>query len=144
MKWAGLLGCSLLVVTWAVTHGGGVFFRVWPNHLAISAGGVRYLRYTISPNRGPEFYWMDDPLNNMSVVPSFQLSKIFLADGRQAGPDWQFDMPFWCLLLLAGVPTYILWRRDRVPEGYCKTCYYDLTGNESGVCPECGTKIEPP
>ena len=24
----------------------------------------------------------------------------------------------------------------------CITCGYDLTGNESGVCPECGTKIE--
>ena len=23
----------------------------------------------------------------------------------------------------------------------CWTCAYDLTGNESGVCPECGTKI---
>ena len=24
----------------------------------------------------------------------------------------------------------------------CRTCSYDLTGNVSGVCPECGTKIE--
>ncbi|MCH7592288.1 MAG: hypothetical protein IH989_05880 [Planctomycetes bacterium] len=23
---------------------------------------------------------------------------------------------------------------------HCKTCHYNLTGNESGVCPECGTK----
>ena len=23
--------------------------------------------------------------------------------------------------------------------GYCKACRYDLTGNVSGVCPECGT-----
>ena len=26
----------------------------------------------------------------------------------------------------------------------CWTCAYDLTGNESGVCPECGTKIGVP
>ena len=26
----------------------------------------------------------------------------------------------------------------------CWTCGYDLTGNVSGVCPECGTGIEPP
>ena len=25
--------------------------------------------------------------------------------------------------------------------GYCKKCDYDLTGNVSGVCPECGTPI---
>ena len=29
----------------------------------------------------------------------------------------------------------------RVPEGACVTCGYDLTGNVSGVCPECGRKI---
>ena len=26
----------------------------------------------------------------------------------------------------------------------CAICEYDLTGNLSGVCPECGTKIESP
>ena len=26
----------------------------------------------------------------------------------------------------------------------CVPCGYNLTGNESGVCPECGTKIESP
>lgn len=27
--------------------------------------------------------------------------------------------------------------------GYCATCGYDLTGNTSGVCPECGESIPP-
>jgi len=26
--------------------------------------------------------------------------------------------------------------------GHCVECDYNLRGNESGVCPECGTKIE--
>ena len=26
-------------------------------------------------------------------------------------------------------------------EGLCPTCHYNLTGNISGVCPECGTKM---
>src|SRR5262245_38932526 len=29
------------------------------------------------------------------------------------------------------------WRKNR-----CHECTYNLTGNVSGVCPECGTKIE--
>ncbi len=34
-------------------------------------------------------------------------------------------------------------RRWRTPKhGHCRTCAYDLTGNESGTCPECGTEIE--
>lgn len=32
------------------------------------------------------------------------------------------------------------WRRRR--KGLCVKCGYDLTGNVSGVCPECGTKVE--
>jgi len=35
-------------------------------------------------------------------------------------------------------------RRRRLRLGLCITCEYDLTGNVSGVCPECGTKIEKP
>ncbi len=27
------------------------------------------------------------------------------------------------------------------PDGHCRTCGYDLTENESGVCPECGTDL---
>jgi hypothetical protein len=30
-------------------------------------------------------------------------------------------------------------RRRREDAGRCEKCLYDLTGNESGVCPECGT-----
>ena len=28
-------------------------------------------------------------------------------------------------------------------ENLCRVCDYDLTGNVSGVCPECGTPIDP-
>ena len=34
-------------------------------------------------------------------------------------------------------------RLQRLLEGRCPTCGYDLTGNISGVCPECGTPIKP-
>lgn len=33
-------------------------------------------------------------------------------------------------------------RRRR--RGLCMKCGYDLTGNVTGVCPECGTKVERP
>jgi hypothetical protein len=34
------------------------------------------------------------------------------------------------------------WHRRR--RGFCARCTYNLTGNVSGVCPECGTEIESP
>ncbi len=45
----------------------------------------------------------------------------------------------------AGTFAYLIMGKMRLPPlGHCKACRYDLTGNESGVCPECGTEIESP
>ncbi len=32
-------------------------------------------------------------------------------------------------------------RERRAARGYCVSCGYDLTGNESGRCPECGERV---
>jgi hypothetical protein len=52
-------------------------------------------------------------------------------------------LPLWIPFLLIGLPTGWLWWRDRrrVPAGCC-ACGYDLTGNISGRCPECGALRE--
>ena len=31
--------------------------------------------------------------------------------------------------------------KHRFPHGHCQQCGHNLTGNLSGACPECGTKI---
>ena len=59
---------------------------------------------------------------------------------------------FWLPLVLPGafVVCVLLVRLALMPEKrppeeqrpYCKGCRYDLTGNVSGVCPECGRPIE--
>lgn len=55
------------------------------------------------------------------------------------------------LIILGGAQWYLIvavWgvaarrRREWRHIGLCRNCRYNLTGNESGVCPECGTKIE--
>lgn len=48
------------------------------------------------------------------------------------------------VVMLAGVSTSVIWKtRKRIPEGHCRQCGYDLTGNESGVCSECGASDRP-
>ena len=65
------------------------------------------------------------------------------------------ELPCWLLVLLPGMPTLALWFLDRrrrwlrlrlVAQGVpiCLHCGYDLTGNSSGRCPECGDAIPAP
>lgn len=55
-------------------------------------------------------------------------------------------IPLWIpLALFATPPAFALWstrlRRLRIEAGRCPRCGYDLAGNTTGVCPECGNKI---
>jgi hypothetical protein len=64
-------------------------------------------------------------------------------------PSYAFDrsgrviLDLWQPLLIMIVLTAIAWlaNRFRFPVGHCQKCGYDLRGNLSGVCPECGTTI---
>jgi hypothetical protein len=53
--------------------------------------------------------------------------------------------PLWCVALaflvmpIFGLRSVIRSRLHR--PGCCRTCGYSLTGNTSGVCPECGTPV---
>ncbi len=58
------------------------------------------------------------------------LSRLRLGDW--GGPDIYFAPLFLLLPMLREVEVL-----EHSPF-YCRGCCYDLTGNESGVCPECG------
>ena len=57
---------------------------------------------------------------------------------KLAGVFFALQLPAWLVIGLW------LWRRQenahiQQDSGQCDRCGYSLTGNESGVCPECGT-----
>ena len=84
------------------------------------------------------------------VVACVCASVLFLAATfLPSHPDWK-DPPtllavvVWSLSITLGICTAV-WntrghRRGR-QKGRCRTCGYDLTGNESGRCPECGASV---
>lgn len=50
------------------------------------------------------------------------------------------NAPLWIPLILFSIPTGFLWWLDRRrPAHCCGECGYDLTGNTTGICPECGS-----
>jgi hypothetical protein len=55
-----------------------------------------------------------------------------------------------CVAYLSLVATLAITRRVRIDReaaresGRCPVCAYDLTGNVSGICPECGTAVSRP
>ena len=63
------------------------------------------------------------------------------------GTSMTLSTPLWLVVVVfAAYPVIIfmqgsLQRLRRRRKGLCVTCEYDLTGNISGVCPECGTPI---
>ena len=62
----------------------------------------------------------------------------------------QLWLPIWLIavgFLMLPMLHMALWLRERVRvgrhrrRGRCLSCGYDLTGNTTGVCPECGTPV---
>ena len=65
------------------------------------------------------------------------------------GTVYWFLTPSWLLVAITGtLPAFWFrrWRRDRraTDDGmpHCTKCGYNLTGNVSGICPECGTPVQ--
>jgi hypothetical protein len=119
----GLPICLLILVMWAtslfvtVMHTGSPMVCLDDGELTIVARG----RFQAG---------------SFSVLPADQ-DGYGLTWPRVVG-SWYF-IPFWLPLVTITIPTAILWYRDRrPPKGHCQNCGYDLTGNVTGVCPECG------
>ncbi|HVP12160.1 MAG TPA: hypothetical protein VMV94_13365 [Phycisphaerae bacterium] len=71
----------------------------------------------------------------------------FLSPRVETWPDGRTVayLPIWVFLTPLLVATALLWWLDRrrIPPGHCRRCGYDLTGNTSGRCPECGLACRP-
>ncbi len=75
------------------------------------------------------------------------IHRLYSADsGKAPVKYWNIIFPHWAIFVaLALIPSiwliyYLLVIGSR-KIGHCPACSYNLTGNISGVCPECGTPV---
>ncbi len=139
-KWAGAGLCVLILAGWALSLGYDVGFPLGQPHTLWLMGGQIELSHT------PNIY----KVLVKRGYPAILKHKNWLAPElrwpryrENTFGNWWADMPLWVVLLLAASSTGILFHRDRhgILPGHCGACGYDLTGNVSGVCPECGSSI---
>ncbi len=135
-KWVGVVACFFLIWAWVLSVTYPVRRIKGKAAIMLVSGGIHWSIY----DSYEEMYfqtWLFGGSSSIFWLPrsTKDWSKGFSGQGS-------VFVPIWCILMAAAVPTYILWRRDkRYPPGHCRKCGYDLTGNESGVCPECGTPV---
>ena len=152
LKLVGITTCVLLIVSWGVSLGLGLLVRFspMPYQCLIANGRVSFthivdyqmLNSSFFPGRLQAFHADGSSLNPGD--PSwYKFGTLFPRGYSLPGIMRGYTVPHWLLLVFAGVPTVWLFWRDRPSpvRGHCQRCGYDLTGNVSGVCPECGMPI---
>ncbi len=132
--------CILLAALWTTSHLATVTFDGSHVHLRLTEGSVSMFVYRHQTLGG--FPW-GTGWNVYRGIPPLVVDTGGYFTWRSGRIILR--LPLGVLLVFFAVPTIVLARRPRqFGPGCCKRCAYDLTGNESGVCPECGTPCEKP
>ena len=135
--WTGLAVCVLLLsvdvasIWWYVSWNRRELGRDW-----IVGGGQIQMLWTPRSRTSYGPGWAVGRLANPGIEWWPEIWTDFL-------PATLVAIPLWIPLVAVAIPTGFLWRRERKRPrpGHCRSCRYNLTGNVSGVCPECGRKI---
>ncbi len=120
LKWVGLAASISLLTVWVGLPSRQAVdgFRVFGSPQVVLTRGLDIPYRVYYQGR---IKHSDDPLDFTTVYGEYT------------------TVPYWIVFSAIAIPTAFLWYRDRrPPKGHCQACGYDLTGNESGVCPECG------
>ena len=147
----GLSALAAIGIVWSIAAGNLGKGRVW----SLPIGELRSLNVALTVWSVEVRY----STPRSAQLPHFRRSWRGAGFGRSetyisAGAEYEYVTtdylvfcPSWlATILLAVYPTITFvrgpfrrWRRRW--KGLCPDCAYDLTGNESGVCPECGKAI---
>ena len=105
------------------------------------------IRRTGAPWKSPRFTFVGFEYWDLRFMTRWQIGP----GGKRVGTiyrDRRVNCPAWiALVALAAYPIIALIRgplrlRHRRKRGHCLECGYNLTGNTSGVCPECARCVD--
>ncbi len=125
LKWVGVGLSITLLCIWGLELITGYHLRYGRAYISFNEGGVVL---GLLDSSVPYFG------NGFATARPFQ----WWPDGITYGGSMITYIPIWMLVLPSMFATLWLWRSDHRPNGGCLKCGYNLTGNISGVCPECG------
>ena len=140
-KWVGIIGCMLVGISaliqtrWIMRCGFG------PRVAVVLAGGSTML--SVNPN-WPRSGFTVRPYKTWAETGAAWRHLGLYPDWDDVGGDHTISVPLWLWMIMFAT-IVVLCRNRRPKPGHCP-CGYDLTGNESGTCPECGkeaTNAEP-
>ncbi len=149
LKWASIVVCSLVLVAWGVSIRRHMYGALPRALVSLSPGLIQltFLQFS-QPETDLGWTWHGGMERDEDVLTADQLT-YRVRDSFTCRPRcWRhllgvtLNLPLWTLFLLVAAPTAFLWRLEprRFPPGHCRKCGYDLRGNVSGRCPECGTE----
>src|SRR2546423_2345445 len=146
---ASVLMCVGLVVLWIRSHQPHASLKDRDN-FTIRA---RDPRYWLISEKGRVIFCRQVGRNWDHPLRKFELAGIrFRGLWGDRSMLWNLEVPYGFLVAASCVlPLARLWawrarrrERRRLRKGLCRRCAYDLRGNTSAVCPECGTAIAAP
>ncbi len=140
-KWAGMLVCILLLASAIVSLVASfdVGIPTGPVETHISVQCCCLIAYFFIPPSTPINGKLQQPIWFLRTNWS-HATPVWLPEYRRYKTSSDLlIVPLWIPFVTTAIPTFIFWRRDRrYPPGHCVDCGYNLTGNVSGRCPECG------
>ena len=117
--------------------GSPIFNHDWAPSGVAGGNGAIGVFFSSSLPPGPSGFWFWGNNYGEHLWPWWQWHPTLEFEGPVVA---SLAVPMWIPFVLIAVPSFIAWRVTRHLPGHCRKCQYDLTGNVSGVCPECGSK----